>query len=300
MAKSVSKIILPGDADQLLDLSRHTTAVEKFSHCFKIRAGLPHFEKLRAILTAFSALPYENLSKIVKFNRHGDDEKARLRLPEEVFEDHLEFRLGGTCFSLTFFLQAILVNQDFPCYPIMADMHAGPDVHCALIVFLEGKKLLVDPGYLLREPMVLDKDRPRLYHTAFTGVELQFNPATECFDLYTFNRTETKWRYRFRDIPATTEQFFRHWQASFHRNGMHGLCLTRSVGEDLIFVHKNFMRISSSEGKRNFNLRQNFHATVQRIFGIAPDYIDRAQAALAANLRLEQELARSCEIISRI
>lgn len=268
----------------LLDPLRHIAAVDRFLLHFSVPAGRPSPEYLQRLLAAFSNLPYENLSKIIKFNRWGEDRAARLRLPEEVMEDHVRLRTGGTCFSLTFFLQCILLRQGFPSYIIMGDMKAGRNVHCALIVPWGGIRYLVDPGYALRRPLALDSARPRLYHSDHTGVELRFDALAQCYDLFTFTRTEVKWRYRFADRPTPAGEFWGHWQASFHRNSMHGLCLTQVREQELVFILKDFMRITSPEGKRNVNLKRNLHHAIAEIFGIAPEYVEQALAAVQENM----------------
>ncbi|NUO79701.1 arylamine N-acetyltransferase [candidate division KSB1 bacterium] len=267
-----------------LDPYRHGESVQHFLKNFQITPQPPSLAFLQKIVAAFSNLPYENLSKILKFNRVGENERERLRLPEEIFEDHVRFRTGGTCFSLTFFLQSLLLQQGFVCYIIMGDMRAGPNIHCALVVLLEDVKYLLDPGYLLQRPMPLDPNKPRLYHNEFNGVELRFDIAAQSYDLFTFTREAIKWRYRFVDHPTPLDEFLQHWQASFHRNGMHGLCLTRVHADELIFVHKEFMRITSPAGKRNRNLKRNYHATIQEVFGIGPEYVEQALAALRENM----------------
>ena len=273
----------PAVPEFVLDAARHDEAVRLFRRRYDIFPGRqPDEILLQNILAGFANLPYENLSKIIKFHRHGADEAGRLRLPEEVIEDHLRHRLGGTCFSLTFFLQAILLHHGFPCYIVMADMKAGKNIHCAMIVLLNGGKYLVDPGYLLCQPLALDPNRPRLYHTEFTGVELRFNPAHETYEVFTFNRQEMKWRYRFCDRPTPAEEFLQHWQASFHRNSMHALCLTRATNEELIYLRKDFMRITNLDGKRNVSLKGKYYATIEQWFGIAPEYVQQALSAIAA------------------
>jgi arylamine N-acetyltransferase len=273
----------------ILDPAQHAPGVELFLKNYDISpARRADMERLCQILQHFAHLPYENLSKIIKFHRCGENETARLRLPEEVIIDHLRRRFGGTCFSLTFFLQTILWHHGFVSYLIMGDMRAGRNIHCALVVMLDGVKYLVDPGYLLRMPMALDPNRPRLYHTEFTGVELRFDSQREIYDVFTFNRQEMKWRYRFADRPTPPEEFLQHWQASFHRNSMHGLCLTLAAENELIYVHKDFMRIMTVDGKRNVSIKKNYHATIQQWFGIAPEYIEQALAALKENLARER------------
>lgn len=269
----------------ILDPQQHSDGVRRFLLHYNLLPGRqPDLVGLQKILVSFSHLPYENLSKIIKFHRHGVEESERLRLPEEVVEDHLHSHLGGTCFSLTFFLQAILLQHGFSCYLVMGDMKAGRNIHCALIVMLDHTKYLIDPGYLLRQPLALDPNRPRLYHTEFTGVELRLNPAHAAYEVFTFNRQEMKWRYRFVDRPTSPEEFLSHWQASFHRNSMNALCLTRVTDEELIYIRKDFMRITNLAGKRNVSIKDKYHSTIQQTFGIAPEYVERALSALRDNL----------------
>jgi hypothetical protein len=178
----------------------------------------------------------------------------------------------------------------------MADMRAGRNIHCALITLFEGVKYLVDPGYLLRQPMALDPSKPRLYRTELTGVELRFDPLAAAYEVFTFNRQEMKWRYRFVDRPTPAEEFLQHWQASFHRNSMHGFCLTSATQEELIYIHKDFMRITSLEGKRNVPIKQNYHETIAQLFGIAPEYVEQAQAALRENMARERDVTQSARL----
>lgn len=280
--------IVSTPASFTLDPFRHAEGVQQFLKKNHLAPQPPSLALLQQIIAAFAKLPYENLSKILKFNRIGMNERERLRLPEEVLEDHLRFHTGGTCFSLTFFLHAILQQQGFISYIVMGDMRAGQNIHCALLVMLEGVKCLLDPGYLLQRPMPLDPAQPRLYHNEFNGVELRFDLFAQAYDLFTFTRESAKWRYRFVDRPTPLDEFLRHWQASFQRNSMHGLCLTRVQEDELIFVRKEFMRITSLEGKRNVNLKQNFHATIHEVFGIAPEYVEQALAALHENMARER------------
>jgi arylamine N-acetyltransferase len=273
----------------ILDPAQHARGVELFLKNYDIspvrRADM---DRLCEILQHFGQLPYENLSKIIKFHRCGENEAARLRLPEEIIAEHLRRRFGGTCFSLTFFLQTILWHHGFVAYAVMGDMRAGRNIHCALVVVLDGVKYLVDPGYLLRRPMALDPNRPRLYHTEFTGVEVLFDSNRQAYEVFTFNRQGMKWRYRFANRPTPSEEFLQHWQASFHRNSMHGLCLTLAAENELIYIHKDFMRIMTVDGKRNIPIKRNYHAAIQQWFGIAPEYVEQAMMALKENMAREQ------------
>ncbi|MDZ7722872.1 MAG: arylamine N-acetyltransferase [candidate division KSB1 bacterium] len=147
-----------------LNPGAHAQSARKFLKFYNIDERKRGFKSLRDILTAFSRLPYENLSKIVKLERDYTAPN-RIRLPEEVMQGHARHRLGGTCFSLTFFLQSILVYLDFTCYPVIAHMSRMRHSHCALIIVRGTEHWLADPGYLLNQPMRLDKDCSRMYRT---------------------------------------------------------------------------------------------------------------------------------------
>ena len=245
----------------LLDPFLHTAGVRLFERHFSIVPKPPNLETLREILSHFSNLPYENLSKIIRHHEQTDIHR-KLRFPIDVMEGYIRNRLGGTCFSLTFFLETIMVHAGYRCYPVMADMKWAPNCHCVILAEIGSSKFLVDPGYLLNLPMEMTSEKPRIYDSEFTGVELVHRPADDVYEVYTFSRTEMKWRYRFKDRPCPTEEFLGHWISSFSWNSMHGLCLTRAEHGKLLYVHKYFMRESTVAGKTNYNIKKDYHKRI--------------------------------------
>ncbi len=277
------------DVSILSDMDRHADAVRQFMDYFDMAGKRPDLSYLGQIISRFATIPYENISKIIKLNRLWDAD-AKVRLPGEIIDDHIALHLGGTCFSLTYFLQTILTLNGFSCYPVMADMRAGPNIHCCLVVPLSGSKYLVDPGYLLHQPMEIHPAKPRWYRTEFAGVELRCDPGTDSYDLFTFDRNEAKWRYRFQDRPTPPAEYLDHWYASFWKPTLHGILLTRVTGQGLIYVHKTFMRETTFEGKKNMNIKREYHKIIHDVFGIDPRLIEQAQAALQENLEKERTL----------
>ncbi|MFQ5676815.1 MAG: arylamine N-acetyltransferase [bacterium] len=273
-----------------LDPLKHADSVAEFSSYFRLPDKKADLDYLREILDHFSTIPYENISKITKLNQNWQDQGGRVRLPEEVINGHIAKGLGGTCFSLTFFLQSILAQNGFTCYPVMADMRAGNNIHCCLIVKLDGQKYLVDPGYLLTQPMEINPIKPRHYRNEFSGVHLQFDAPAGVYNLFTFNKSESKWRYRFRDRAVPPEEFLQHWLASFGWNSMHAICLTKVMKDGLLYFRKDFMRETTFNGKRNFNVKKNSPAVIRDRFGIDEQTVEQAQAALEDNLRTEMKL----------
>ena len=267
----------------------HTDGVRAFMDYFDLPHKKPGLQFVEQILEQFSTIPYENISKIIKLNSLWNSE-AKIRFPEEIIDDHISYRLGGTCFSLTFFLQTIFAVNGFTCYPVMADMRFGRNIHCCVVVILEGDKYLLDPGYLLHRPMEIRPEISRLYRTEFNGVELRYDPDSRYYNLFTFDQKETKWRYRFQDKPASPEEFLNHWYVSFWKPTLHGILLTKVTKEGLIYVHKTFMRETTFGGKRNINIKKNYHSAIHDIFGIDPQLIEQGQAALKENLARERAL----------
>jgi arylamine N-acetyltransferase len=156
-------------------------ARELFAGRFRIAPGGADLPLLRLMIAAYSNLPYENLTKIIKkFTARSPEE--RLRGPVEVVTGFLERHTGGTCFSLTYCLGSMLSSAGFRCYPVMADMKR-PNIHCALVVEMRGKRYLVDPGYLVGEPVELS-GVPARVATTFGVVELRPR-RNESYDLFT-------------------------------------------------------------------------------------------------------------------
>ncbi|MFC1682784.1 arylamine N-acetyltransferase [Candidatus Zixiibacteriota bacterium] len=252
-----------------------------------ISPGNPELDLLNKLVEAYAKYPYENISKIIKLNSHLEDADP-IRLPEEVVEGHLREGLGGTCFSLTYTLQTILTQNGFDCYPVMAHMRAGRNIHCALVALVGENKYLIDPGYLLGRPVELHPEKPFSFWNQFARVELFYLPEDGAYHLYTFSGQERKWRYSFVDQPTGPKDFLKYWQDSFHKNAMHGICLNRVTPKGLVYVRKRFMRRITPGGKKNVNIKRNYHAAIEQTFSIRKEIVDQALAALEANMAWER------------
>jgi arylamine N-acetyltransferase len=271
-----------------LDPSAHDNAVAAFMKATDISGGSSKLILLEKLVESFSRYPYENISKIIKLSGHLDDAK-KIRLPEEVVAGHLREGLGGTCFSLTYTLQTILTQNGFECYPVMANMRAGRNIHCALVAVVDKNKYLIDPGYLLGRPVELHPEEPFSFWNQFARVELFYQQDDGAYHLYTFSGSERKWRYSFVDRVAGPKDFLKFWRDSFHKNAMHGICINRVTPKGLVYVRKRFMRQITPGGKKNINIKRNYHAAIQETFGIRKEVVEQALAALEANMAWERE-----------
>jgi arylamine N-acetyltransferase len=223
----------------------------------------------------FSRLPWENLTKYLK--KHGGAMgEEMLRLSEEVMSDHAAMGTGGTCFSLTNALHRIVTDLGFRAYPAMADMRHGENIHCALVVELDNERYLLDPGYLVAEPVPLLQERPSV--VTQSGQFIRYIPAGDGrhVEMITVNqRGDETWRYRLRPAGVDGEEFLRHWVASFNANGMNGLHLNRISTDGRLSAHNYNLRIDDGRGKRNLKLRERYSEEVSARFGIDTGLVEK-------------------------
>lgn len=251
-------------------------ARELFYTHFNLSADDPELDMLRRIIACYANIPYENLTKIIrKFNYRRPVE--RLRRPVDVVSGYVEHHTGGTCFSLTFCLGSILAKTGYRCYPVMADMKR-PNVHCALVVTIRDKKYIVDPGYLLGEPVELSGTPVRLT-TSFGNVELRPRSAMR-YDLFTVTGGERKWRYRVRLHPVPQQLFMRYWRESFDLPMMNSLQLTRLTGNGHLYIRNHHLRLRRLDAKVNENIRANLESRIESEFGIPGEITAEARELL--------------------
>jgi arylamine N-acetyltransferase len=257
-------------------------AREIFLGHFRLPQGSPELETLRAIVASYSNLPYENLTKIIKkFTALSAEE--RLRGPVEVVRGYVERHTGGTCFSLTYCLGSILASAGYRCYPVMADMTRS-NIHCALVVEMNERRYLVDPGYLVGEPVELAGNPVRIEST-FGVVEIRPRQG-ERYDLFTLDGGERKWRYTVRTTPVSHAAFKGHWQDSFALPMMNNLLLTRLTPQGHLYIKNHHLRMKSAHVKTNENIRSDFESRIAADFGIPPEVTAQAREHLDRLKRL--------------
>ena len=263
----------------LLLSTLHQEAVQLFQGHFSIDRADADLDHLRQILRQYARIPYENISKIIKVAQNPDPE-VKFRLPREVMEDHIAHRLGGTCFSLTYFLEQILLASGYSCHKAMAHMQAGENIHCVMVVELSRDRYLVDPGYLLWEPLPLSNERPQVSYTPRGGVELAYDPIGGLFHLFTFDIGGRKRRYRFADQPVSDGEFREHWIASFSKPTMHNILLNQLTEKGQLYIRGNHLRLTSLSEEKKANIRQDYHCQIHDLFGIDPGWVEEALSIL--------------------
>lgn len=232
---------------------------------------------LTELAKAYSKLPYENVTKILKDTRSSST-LEKLRRTDELLEDHLRWNTGGTCFSLCNALQDILQHCGFDSFIAMADMHYGRNIHCAIIVRL-GRNYLLDPGYLLHEPILLPQTQIE-YQTVMNTVLLE-NEGDDIYSLSTKENGIQKWRYRLFARPVSQQEFERHWIHSFSLNSMEHILLTRRDEGGRLYYRKDRIEVVRPQERIQQKIAKEDTTVLANLFRLPADLISQAQRVLA-------------------
>ena len=248
-------------------------AAEPFLDHFGIVPRAPDQDLLWAVGEAFTRLPYENLTKLIR--KHTTAPGAcRRRLAGEVVTDHLARGTGGTCFSLTNLFLAVLERVGYRCRPVLCDMKAGPDTHCAVIIDLPEGPHLMDPGYLLQRPLPLRPEGESVRVTPVAEVRVTAVDAGQAFEV----RSGGVLRYRMKAAGVTPEQFVARWEDSFSWGHLGNLHVSRALETGYAYLHGHKLRLQRPDGKETLNVRADLAGALRERFGIHPDVAAQAWA----------------------
>ena len=254
--------------------------LESFGRAFQLDLNRPPERLLTELVHRFSRLPYENLSKIVKEAQLGQASRAR-RMPEEVLADHLRLGTGGTCFSLTAALLRLVRSLGFEAQPLLADRRYGANTHCAIVVMIDSRPHLLDPGYLVLQPLALPTDSDLEVKTAFNSLVLRPQLGGQKVELYTRWRNQLTYRLTFRTQPADASEFLHAWDDSFDWDGMRYPVLTCVRDQKQHYLQGNRFQIRGQNEIERQEIAPDL--LVQRIaseFGIAQKVVAQALRVL--------------------
>lgn len=262
-------------------MPKHDNTLVAFAGHFQIDLKQEGEALLRQVVRAFARLPYENLSKIVSEAERGRIPQAR-RQPAEVIADHIRWGTGGTCFSLTATLLHLVRQLGWQAHPILADRPYGPDTHCALLIWKDGQPHLLDPGFLLSEPIPLPSEQCLEVQTSFHQLRLEPRLQGRKLDLYVVSpRGDNQLRLSYKIAPVDWHDFTRTWDASFDWDMMRYPLLTQvRDGEHIYLKGNRLQRRTRHEVCRQELSPAELATHIHRIFGIAPTIIHRALSIL--------------------
>jgi len=233
---------------------RRTELLGRFLQKFDISTQLPRIVLIDRVTAAFSNLPFENLTKIIKAGAVTSASSA-MRYPDELISDFLAWGTGGTCFSLSASLIALLDALGIEAYPALADRHYGPNTHCGVLIPASGgDMLLCDPGYLLFAPVKAPRDLPVSFNNGFNVVELLPLAGGARIELYTVVKGNRKLRLTFKIEPVDDNAFGKAWEQSFAFEMMSYPVLTRTANGCHQYLQANTLAVRDSQRTRRQTL----------------------------------------------
>ncbi len=253
-----------------------TRAAAMFYDHFNLVPDDDKKDSLLKIVQSFSYIPWENLTKFLAKAQLTEKEN-RLRVPETVISEHIQNGAGGTCFSLTAALGDVLESAGYTCNPVMAEMHYGKNIHCALLIITpDGNHFLADPGYLVPVPIPLEPGKKTRLDVYDKKLIWEPDSDSESYDMYTLEGEKKQWRYKVMMKPTSLSEFRSHWQKSFNATGMNSLHLNCRSEDRRLSAHNLNLRIVVKEGSRNEKLRDNYSGKIEKYFGLNRTVTDAA------------------------
>jgi len=245
--------------------------VKSFLNHFGVVSGKPNRYYLTLLSRHFSKIPYENATKIIKRKESLLTGSVPLRYPDELWRDYITYGSGGTCFSLCYFFIRILEFCGFPSYLALCDRRYGADTHCVIFSFCEGKKYLLDPGFLIEQPILMQAN----------SFEVQYHLGTILLNYQDFQKItfETlingvcKYRYCLKDIPVLEADFIQAWLKSFDFKGLDDVVVTRLINNKQVYLHGKHIRDMTTSKSHTFEKGNNL---IFKDLGIDFDLIKKA------------------------
>ena len=257
------------------------TVLESFLKRNAIDLSLNKVQLLQRVAEAFSRIPYENLTKIIK-SEGVIHPRSAMRYPDELIGDYLRWGTGGTCFSLTASIIAVYNAIGIEAHPVLADRYYGPDTHCGLVLVTAEGVHLLDPGYLLFVPTLLPGVKPVSIDTGYNRIELVPILNGEKIELYTVVKGNRKLRLIYKTAPVASETFEKAWEQSFAWEMMTYPVLTRVSAGQHQYIQGNKLSIRTETRTQRSELSPEMQVDfIATNLGINRDIVKKAFGVIA-------------------
>ncbi len=253
--------------------------LQSFLAHFGIQPDRAPLDLLTRVASAFARLPYENITKIIKHAEAGTPEKAR-RYPAEVIQNHIDWGTGGTCFSLTSALLHLVRSLGFRAECVLADRRYGPDTHSALLIWIDGIPHLLDPGYLIVNPIPVAAVEKEI-NVGFNRLILEPDGQNNRMSLSTIRKGAKTFRLTYKTDPVDPGQFLKAWDASFDWDMMHYPLLTRTAEFGQVYLRGSRLQVSGLDSVRAQEIGSDqLVAKISEAFQIEPSLVVHALSIL--------------------
>jgi arylamine N-acetyltransferase len=195
-------------------------------------------------------------------------EESLMMNPAQLLEKHNRDGTGGTCFSLTWFLINHLQRKGYQLYPVLCDRAYGANTHCCAVLFYQGNKYLLDPGYLAYKPIKIDPNSIARVETVYNIIEVE--PVSESrYILSTLYNGEKKKRFTIKDIPVADSEYFAAWQATFLLESLTYPVVTLLTEDAHLYFQKESLYVRKRAGSERIRVpKEKQPELFARLFGI--------------------------------
>ena len=231
---------------------------------------------VRAAWRVVSAMPFENLSKIVKYHESDCDPAQAIRLPNEVLADHRRHGTGATYFALVFLFRHLLRRAGYAASLHSCDRRYGADTHAAATLTWQGTRWLFDPGFFVVQPIPEDGQAP-FYTPRNPNASRIVRRGERRYACYTGHAGAWQFRFTFKDTSLSDTQFRETWARSFKAEMMGYPVLNRFVGGRMIYLQKSNLVIRDMQhGHVERLVMSDLRETIRDRYGIAPAFTNKA------------------------
>lgn len=252
-----------------------------------------NMKKVVDLCNQISNITYENLTKIIRLEQTGSATGAR-KLDDSDQNDIDSWMGGGTCFSMTWHLYQTLSDMGFKPRLVMGHKRKERNIHCALILPdpdadsavtpLSSNEFLLDPGYLIFDPLQMPLPQPFGTGEAFFPLSPNcvrlVRPTMESMELWTGGAgAPMKLRFEYPVEGVSVEEFKHHWNESFYREMMTYPVLNRLDREKGVqyYYQKGNLVVRNATGSQMTKIAPADRVqTLSDIFKLSPDIIERA------------------------
>ena len=160
--------------------------------------------------------------------------------------------------------------------------HRSTDIHCGLLFEHAGRPHLLDPGYLIFEPLPLPTAGLAIStFIAPNAIRIEDGANEGVWRLFTGSGAALKHRFDFRKEPVTGAEFERHWEASHHWEMMGYPVLNRLQGGVQYYLQKNNLLIRSEHSSEMKKLdEEGVRGAARDLFGLPEALVDEALGLL--------------------
>jgi len=266
-----------------------------------------NMKKVVDLCNQISNITYENLTKIIRLEQTGSATGAR-KLDDSDQNDIDSWMGGGTCFSMTWHLYQTLTDMGFKPRLVMGHKRKERNIHCALILpdpdaennvtplsslvsRLSSNSYLLDPGYLIFDPLPMPLPQPLGTGEAFFPLSPNcvrlVRPTLESMELWTGGAgAPMKLRFEYPVEGVSVEEFKHHWNESFYREMMTYPVLNRLDREKGVqyYYQKGNLVVRNATGSQMTKIAPADRVqTLSDIFKLSPDIIEKALNILEKN-----------------